>query len=124
MPVHQPVDFKVLVVVAEGVDELLGDLEEAHVEEELEGGEDWNVEVDVHDEAAVAGVTGTANDIPIESTYVNIGDFFVKKRKKQSKRSNQFRATLIERIRNKLTAEFLTRHFSAAGFPRFAFRLW
>ena len=47
MSVYQPVEFKVFVVVAEGVDQLLGDLEEAHVEEELEDGEDGDVEVDV-----------------------------------------------------------------------------
>ena len=47
MSVYQPVQLKVLVVVPKGVDELLGDLEEAHVEEELEDGEDGDVEVDV-----------------------------------------------------------------------------
>ena len=47
MSVYQPVKFKVFVVVPEGVDKLLGDLEEAHVEEELEDGEDGDVEVDV-----------------------------------------------------------------------------
>ena len=47
MSVYQPVKFKVFVVVPEGVDQLLGDLEEAHVEEELEDGEDGDVEVDV-----------------------------------------------------------------------------
>ena len=52
MAVYQPVQLEVLVVVAEGVDELLGDLEEAHVEEELQDGEDGNVEVQVHREAA------------------------------------------------------------------------
>ena len=47
VPVDQPVEFKVFVVVPEGVDQLLGDLKEAHVEEELEDGEDGDVEVDV-----------------------------------------------------------------------------
>ena len=47
MSVYQPVEFKVFVVVPEGVDQLLCDLEEAHVEEELEDGEDGDVEVDV-----------------------------------------------------------------------------
>ena len=47
MAVYQPVQLEVLVVVAEGIDQLLGHLEQAHVEEELEDGEDGNVEVDV-----------------------------------------------------------------------------
>ena len=47
MSVYQPVEFKVFVVVSKWVDQLLGDLEEAHVEEELEDGEDGDVEVDV-----------------------------------------------------------------------------
>ena len=47
MPVYQPVKFKVFVVVSKGVDQLLSHLEEAHVEEELEDGEDGDVEVDV-----------------------------------------------------------------------------
>ena len=47
MSVYQPVEFKVFVVVPEGVDQLLCDLEEAHVEEELEEGEDGKVEVDL-----------------------------------------------------------------------------
>ena len=52
MSVYQPVEFKVFVVVPEGVDQLLCDLEEAHVEEELQDGEDGNVEVEVHRKAA------------------------------------------------------------------------
>ena len=51
MPVDEPVELEVLVVVAEGIDQLFGHLEQAHVEEELEDGEDGNVEVDVHGHA-------------------------------------------------------------------------
>jgi hypothetical protein len=47
VPVDQPVKFKVFVVVSEGIDQLLSYLEETHVEEELQHGEDWDVEVDV-----------------------------------------------------------------------------
>ena len=47
MAIYEPVQLEVLVVVAEGIDQLLGHLEQAHVEEELEDGEDGNVEVDV-----------------------------------------------------------------------------
>ena len=47
MSVNQPVKFKVFVVVPEWVDQLLCHLEQAHVEEELEDGEDGDVEVDV-----------------------------------------------------------------------------
>ena len=47
MSVNQPVKFKVFVVVPEWVDQLLSHLEQAHVEEELEDGEDGDVEIDV-----------------------------------------------------------------------------
>ena len=45
--VNQPVQLEILVVVTKGVDELLGNFEETHEEEELEDGEDGEVEVEV-----------------------------------------------------------------------------
>ena len=47
MSVYQPVEFKVFVVVPEGVDKLLCNLEESHEEEKLENSENWEVEVNV-----------------------------------------------------------------------------
>ena len=47
MAIDEPVQFKVLVVVTERVDQLFSHLEQTHEEEELEDGEDGNVEVDV-----------------------------------------------------------------------------
>ena len=47
MAIDEPVQFKVLVVVTERVDQLFRHLEQTHEEEELEDGEDGNVEVDV-----------------------------------------------------------------------------
>ena len=38
MSVNQPVEFKVLVIVPEGIDELLRHLQQTHVEEELQHG--------------------------------------------------------------------------------------
>lgn len=49
--VDDPVHLEVVVVLAEGVDERLGHLEPAHVEEELERGEDRKVHVDAVEEA-------------------------------------------------------------------------
>ena len=64
MSVYQPVEFKVFVVVPEWVDQLLGDLEEAHVEEELEDGEDGDVEVDVDGNSAA----GHPHILPVSHT--------------------------------------------------------
>ena len=47
MSVDQPVQLKVFVVVTKGVDELFGNFEKAHEEEELKNGENGNVEIDV-----------------------------------------------------------------------------
>ena len=54
MSVNKPVEFKVLVIVPEGVDELLRHLEQAHVEEELEHSENRNVEINVERDAAAS----------------------------------------------------------------------
>ena len=48
MPVNQPIELEVFVVVTERVDELFCDFEQTHVKEKLEDGIDWNVEVNVH----------------------------------------------------------------------------
>ncbi len=48
VPVDQPVELEVFIVIAKGIDELFCDLEQAHVKEELEHGVNWNVEVNVH----------------------------------------------------------------------------
>ena len=47
MAIDEPVQLEVLVVVTERVDQLFRHLEQTHEEEELEDGEDGNVEVDV-----------------------------------------------------------------------------
>lgn len=35
IPVNEPVDFKVIIILAKGVDQTLGNLEPTHVEEKL-----------------------------------------------------------------------------------------
>ena len=47
MSVNQPVQLEVLVVVPEGIDQLLGHLQQPHVEEELEDGVHGEVEVNI-----------------------------------------------------------------------------
>ena len=54
MSIYQPVELEVFVVVSEGVDQLLGDLQQPHVEEELEHREDRDVEINVQGDPAAA----------------------------------------------------------------------
>ena len=45
VPVNQPVHLEVIIIFTKWVYQSLRHLEPAHVEEELEEGEDWNIEV-------------------------------------------------------------------------------
>lgn len=47
MTIDDPVELKVFVVIAERVDELLGNFQQSHVEEVLNDGECRNVEVEL-----------------------------------------------------------------------------
>ena len=44
--VNQPIQLEIFIVITKRVDELLGDLEKAHVEKKLKNCENWNVEID------------------------------------------------------------------------------
>lgn len=79
VPVDEPVDLKVVVVLPKRVDQGLGHLEPAHVEEELQHGEDGDVEINVvlgvlllrveelapHDGGEEEGVHGEADDLGV-----------------------------------------------------------
>ena len=56
VPVYQPVHLEVIVILSEGIYQNLGDLEPAHVEEELQEGEDGNVEIHLMTLEPLAGV--------------------------------------------------------------------
>lgn len=47
MTVEEVIRVKVIVIIAKGVQERLGHFEPAHVEDELQEGEDWKVQVDL-----------------------------------------------------------------------------
>ena len=49
MSVYQPIQLEILIVIAEWIDELFCDLQESHVEEELEDGVDRKEEINVED---------------------------------------------------------------------------
>ena len=45
VPVNNVLDIKVIIAVSEGIDEILSHFEPAEVEDKLQGGEEWEVEV-------------------------------------------------------------------------------
>ena len=47
MPVDQPIELEIFIVISERIDQLFSNLQQAHIEEELEDGKDGDVEVDV-----------------------------------------------------------------------------
>ena len=47
MSVYQPIQLKILVIITEGVDQLLCNLQQSHVEEELEDRVDGKKEINV-----------------------------------------------------------------------------
>ena len=47
MPVNKPIELKIFIVISEGIDQLFSNLQQAHVEEELEDSEDRDVEIDI-----------------------------------------------------------------------------
>ena len=47
MSVNQPVELKIFIIISKRIDQLLGNLEQSHVEEELEDSEDGDVKVDI-----------------------------------------------------------------------------
>ena len=56
VPVYQPVHLEVIIVLSKGIYQDLGHLEPAHVEEELQEGEDGNVEIHLVALEPLAGV--------------------------------------------------------------------
>ena len=66
VPVNDVAEVEVIRVLAEGVDEILGHFESAKVEDELEGGEEGEVEV-VYLVRVVAHQVHTAGDGPVLS---------------------------------------------------------
>ena len=44
--IHNPIDLKIIVIISEWINQLLGHLQPAHVEEELQSSEDWEVHID------------------------------------------------------------------------------
>ena len=47
MTIDQPVEFKVFIIITKRIYQLFSNLEQTHIEKELENGENGNVEVDV-----------------------------------------------------------------------------
>ena len=68
MSVNQPVQLEVLVVVSEGIDQLLGHLQQPHVEEELEDGVDWNVEINIKRQSSAGHPLALAVTLQLLST--------------------------------------------------------
>ena len=56
VPVDQKVTLEVIIILAKRVDQSFGHLEPAHVEEELQEGEDGNVEIHLVTLEPLAGV--------------------------------------------------------------------
>ena len=69
MPVNQPIELEVFVVVTERVDELFCDFEQTHVKEKLEDGIDWNVEVNVHGHSPAPHILSLFDGIALLTTY-------------------------------------------------------
>ena len=68
MPVHQPIELEVFIVVTKGIDELFRDFEQTHVKEKLEDGIDWNVKVNVHGHSPTPHVVALFDGVALLST--------------------------------------------------------
>ena len=47
MSVNQPVELKIFIIISKRINQLFSNLEQTHVEEELEDGEDGDVKVNI-----------------------------------------------------------------------------
>ena len=68
MPVDQPVELEIFIIVTERIDELFGNLEQTHVKEELKDGIDWNVKVNVHGHSPTPHVVALFDGVALLST--------------------------------------------------------
>ena len=68
VPVHQPIELEVFIVVTKGIDELFRDFEQTHVKEKLEDGIDWNVKVNVHGHSPTPHVVALFDGVALLST--------------------------------------------------------
>ena len=68
MPVDQPVELEIFIIVTERIDELFGNLEQTHVKEELKDGIDWNVKVNVQRHSPTPHVLALLHAVNLLST--------------------------------------------------------
>ena len=78
--VDQPVELEILIVITEGIDQLFGNFQKSHVEEELEDGVDGDVEVNIERDTTTGHSRGvvlyllSANDGEDEEEVGGEGD--------------------------------------------------
>ena len=68
MPVDQPVELEIFIIITERIDELFCDLEQTHVKEELKDGIDWNVKVNVQRHSPTPHVVALFDGVALLST--------------------------------------------------------